>query len=170
MRANQPMGLSEAGYQLVAELVQVGSDRFYEGYWNERFPLADYVAPDAAMASLLAARAELTARLKTVSAEIQAAGAAMVVAKRHVYSEYEQAVLSSLGPNMFLALRGPDGVPVPASLWSECALQRGAEGECACRGADCAAGCPEGCRTVGEQPAATEELDDQDWGDPQMPV
>jgi hypothetical protein len=161
------MGLSEAASELLAGLVAVSSDRFYEGYWDSRFPLADYVAPTPAIAGLLAARDELAAELAALEIEIEIAGRALVAEGRHAYSEYLQAELSSSGPVMFLALRDSKGRPAQASLWSECAMEEASEGKCYCGGRGCEAGCPQGCLDDG-QPAAEEP--DDDWGDPQMPT
>ena len=163
MRANQPMGLSPAADSLILGLVRVRSDRFYEGYWDEHFPLADYVAPGQEMSARLAARAELVARLAALDAEIEADARAMVAAREHTYSEYEQATLYSSGPVMFLALRAPDGEPVASSLWSECGMEAASEGRCYCKGELCVPGCPEGCSPNGQEPADDGGPDDEGW-------
>ena len=164
MRANQPMGLSAAAHELLEGLIRVSSDRFYEGYWDERFPLFDYVAPTPALAARLAAREELAAALTALDAEIETAGQDLVARKEHAYSEYEQATLYSSGPVMFLALRTPAGEPVVASLRSECAMEAGSEGRCYCGGALCAPDCPEGCLSDGQEPEIGDDLDNDGWG------
>lgn len=166
MRANQPMGLSPAAHDLLKlkGLIQVASDRFYEGYWDEHYPLFDYVAPTPALAVRLAARDKLVADLAALDAEIETAGRAMVARKEHSYSEYEQGVLYSSGPVMFLALRAPNGKPVAASLWSACAMEAGSEGRCFCGGTACAPNCPEGCLANGQEPASGGDPDDDSFG------
>jgi hypothetical protein len=151
MRANQPMGLSTAAHDLIRGLIQVSSDRFYEGYWDERFPLFDYVTPTPALAARLAARERLAAALAALDAEIETAGRELVARKEHAYSEYEQGVLYSSGPVIFLALRTPDGEPVAASLRSGCAMEASSEGRCYCEGDLCAPDCPEGCLSEGPE-------------------
>lgn len=145
MRANQPMGLKAVAHDLLEGLFPIDSGSAYEGYWEERYPLVAYVAPDAAMTAVLAERAALAARVAELDAELTAAGQAMFAAGGFAYVEYQQDVLFSSGPVMFLALRGPDGLPTPASLWSTCEMEVGAEGVCRCGGAECHPGCAEDC-------------------------
>ena len=165
MRMNQPMGLSAAAAKLTAGLVPVDTGRFYEGYWDERFPLAEYVAPDSTsrLAGLLAEQTQLQAQLNQVEAAIAATGRELVTAGAHTYAEFEQATLYSSGPVMFLALRGPDGAPVEASLWSECGMEMAAEGHCYCAGAACVPGCPENCVAEGAEPAVAATEEENDW-------
>jgi hypothetical protein len=119
------------------------------------------------MARLLTEQEQLNARLAEIGAAIQEQGQKMVAVKRHVYSEYEQSVLYSSGPVMFLALRSAQGVPVAASLWSDCAMEDASEGHCACGGADCAPGCPQNCAESDTEPrrAADTDTDDDDWSE-----
>lgn len=146
MRANQPMGLTPAAHALLEGLVRTESgERFYEGYWDERFPLGDYVDP-APIAGLLARRDAAQTELDSAQAELDRAARELAAGGAARYREYEQDVLFSSGPVMFLALRDQDGAPVTVSLWSACAMAVGAEGECRCAGTECAPRCDEGCR------------------------
>lgn len=145
MRANQPMGLTASAYALLEGLVPVDSGRFYEGYWDARYPLTAYLEPDFEMATLLDRRATLAARLAELDATVEQAARARFAAGDFTYVEYEQAELSSSGPVMFLALRDAAEQPVAASLWGECEMETGANGECRCAGELCVPGCPEGC-------------------------
>jgi len=163
MRANQPMGLSQAAADLVAPFVRIDSGRTYEGYWDEQFPLADYLAPRGQLAHLVREREALEQRLAHINADIEAEGRALVAARSQAYSEYEQATLYSSGPVMFLALRGPDGEPVEASLWSECGMEVASEGRCYCAGRVCQPDCPFVCLESGQEPAPPLSPDDNDW-------
>jgi superfamily II DNA or RNA helicase len=87
----------------------------------------------------------------------------------HAYGYAEALRDGVVRPVMFLALRDAAGDPVPASLWSECAMEDASEGRCPCRGELCAPDCPEGCllndqefltRGLGESSLAEE--DDQE--------
>ena len=166
MRANQPMGLTTAAHALIEGLIPVDSGRTYEGYWDERYPLAAYVASEGELAALRDARDAAAAALAAAQAALTAAAAAQVVAGAHRYEEYEQGVLYSSGPCMFLALRDASGTPVTSSLWSECAMEAAAEGECPCAGELCAPGCPEACADRGAR-----SVDEEGWSDEDaMPV
>lgn len=145
MRANQPMGLTASAADLVKDLVPIDSGQFYEGYWDARYPLTAYLEPDFEMAILLDQRTALAARLADLDAAVERAAQARFAARDFTYVEYEQAELSSSGPVMFLALRNVAGEPVAASLWGDCEMEVGANGECRCAGELCVAGCPEGC-------------------------
>lgn len=145
MRANQPMGLRPAAHPLLEGLVAVHSGRTYEGYWDEAYPLAAYLVPTPAMTTLLAERSALEVRLGELEAAVEAAGQAMLSEGTFAYMEYEQDVLYSSGPVMFLALRGPDGQPAAASLWGQCEMAEASEGACHCGGALCIPPCTEDC-------------------------
>ena len=150
MRANQPMGLTPAAHTLLEGLVPIDSGRTYEGYFDAEYPLLAYLRPTAAMVDLLAERAGVAARLAEIDGWVEDCAKAALAAGAYDYAEYEQAVLYSSGPCMFLALRDAAGAPVAAALWSECAMEAGAEGVCYCGGSACAPDCAEGCRSAAE--------------------
>ena len=148
MRANQPMGLPASAQSLLEGRLALPSGRFYEGYWDERYQLVNYLAPDAALSALLVQRATLEAEMAKLEAAIETEGQRQIAAGADHLVEFEQAVLYSSGPCMFLGLRDQDGRSVAGGLWGECAMGAAAEGECFCRGEECLPDCPYACRTV----------------------
>ena len=144
MRANQPMGLSAEAIAMIEQALPLESERFYEGYWDERFPLYDYLPIEGELVELLAERSHLEAELTELEQRIQTAGRARLAAGAAHWSAFEQATLYSSGPCMFLALHDQTGQVQGA--WAECAMEAAANGSCSCGGELCVAACNEGCR------------------------
>jgi hypothetical protein len=150
MRANQPMGLSPAAERLVNGKIAVESGQHYEGYWGESFALRAWLQPTGELGRRAAELEALRERVATLEAELAELGRRLVAEGGAAYVEYEQDVVYSSGPCMFLALRDAAGQPVSESLWSDCAMYGTATGSCGCAGELCQEGCALGCRAAAD--------------------
>lgn len=112
-RSTQIIGLNERARELVAGHIERPSTDTYSGMFGEPYPLYDYVTPADQLGELVEERSRLLEQLDELEDRIAAAASNRPVA----YRQYQQEVLWSSGPCIFLALRDANGDPVEASLW-----------------------------------------------------
>jgi hypothetical protein len=118
-RSTQIIGLNERARRLIAAHIERPSTDTYSGMFGEPYPLYDYVAPADQLAKLVDERSALLEQLDGLEGRIAAAAANRPLA----YREYQQEVLWSSGPCIFLALRDADGNPVEESLWQPAEIE-----------------------------------------------
>lgn len=118
IRTNQVFGLTERARELLdgEGLLPVENGETFEGYFDEKYPLHNWVP----LAGELARADAEVQRLELSLAAARDRRDALARTVDPVYVEYVQEIVYSSGPCFFLALRDVEtGEPVQATLWPQ---------------------------------------------------
>ena len=121
IRQNQVFGLNDAARQILARegVIAYENGESFEGYFDEKYPLHNWVAPNEAMNRISAQIAQLEEQVATAYARREQLAKSAPLR----YAEYVQDVVYSSGPCFFLALRDASGSPVQATLWPQSEIE-----------------------------------------------